>query len=106
MRTLPVISLTKLKYLNGSQSGNEEHKSLYNICLEHGFLYLKYHGIYADLVQKTIDSSRNFFQLPKDIKEDYGQDKQTVYPNTSSLQPWFTAFGRAASPLPTPRACA
>ncbi|WP_293018077.1 2-oxoglutarate and iron-dependent oxygenase domain-containing protein [Moorena sp. SIO3I8] len=44
---------------------------------------MKYHGIFADLVKQTIDRNRNFFQLPKDIKEDYGQDKQTVYPNTS-----------------------
>ena len=83
MNTLPIISLTKLKDINGSKSGNEEHKRLYNICLEHGFFYLKDHGISADLVQKTIDSSRNFFQLPEDIKKAYGQDKQTVYPNTS-----------------------
>ena len=83
MNTLPVISLTKLKDLNGSKSGNEEHKRLYDICLEHGFFYLKDHGISADLVQKTIDSSRNFFQLPEDIKKAYGQDKQTVHPNTS-----------------------
>ncbi|NES44277.1 2-oxoglutarate and iron-dependent oxygenase domain-containing protein [Moorena sp. SIO2C4] len=83
MNTLPVISLTKLKDLNGSNSGNEEHKRLYDICLEHGFFYLKDHGISADLVQQTIHSSRNFFQLPQDIKKAYGQDKQTVYPNTS-----------------------
>ncbi|NEP31346.1 2-oxoglutarate and iron-dependent oxygenase domain-containing protein [Moorena sp. SIO3B2] len=83
MNTLPVISLAKLKYINGLNSCNEEHKRLSNICLDHGFFYLKYHGISADLFQQTIDRSRNFFQLPQDIKKAYGQDKQTVYPNTS-----------------------
>lgn len=82
MDTLPVISLAKLKDLNGSNSGNEEHKRLYDICYEHGFFYLKDHGISADLVRRTIEASRNFFQLPEEIKKAYGQDKQTVYPKT------------------------
>ncbi|MGK7873129.1 MAG: isopenicillin N synthase family dioxygenase [Xenococcaceae cyanobacterium] len=83
MDTLPVISLTKLKDINGSNSGNEEHKRLYDICYEHGFFYLKDHGISTDLVQQTINASRNFFQLPEELKKAYGQDKQTVYPKTS-----------------------
>ena len=80
MDSLPVISLEKLKDFNGSNSGNEEHKRLYDVCLEHGFFYLKDHGISPDLVQRTIEASYNFFQLPEEIKKDYGQDKQTVYP--------------------------
>ena len=80
MDTLPVISLEKLKDLNGSNSGNEEHKRLYEICDEHGFFYLKDHGIAPDLVERTIEASRNFFHLPEETKKAYGQDKQTVYP--------------------------
>ncbi|GEM_PF-6711353 len=53
MDTLPIISLEKLKDLS-SPSGNEEHKRLYDTCLEHGFFYLKDHGISLELVQKTI----------------------------------------------------
>lgn len=82
MKTLPVISLEKLKDLNGSNSGNEEHKLLYDTCYEHGFFYLKDHGISPDLVRRTIEASRNFFQLPEETKKAYGQDKQTVYPKT------------------------
>ncbi|WP_287312828.1 2-oxoglutarate and iron-dependent oxygenase domain-containing protein [Moorena sp. SIO1G6] len=52
---------------------------------------MKDHGIYADLVQQTIDSSRNFFQLPEQIKKAYGQNKQTVYPNTS--RGYFPVYG-------------
>ncbi len=81
MDTLPVISLAKLKNINGSK-GNEEHKRLYDTCYEHGFFYLKDHGISPDLIRRTIDASRNFFQLPEETKKAYGQDKQTVYPKT------------------------
>ncbi len=82
MQSLPVISLEKLKNIDDSNSGNEEHQRLYDICYEHGFFYLKDHGISADLIQQTIHASRNFFQLPEEVKKAYSQDKQTVYPNT------------------------
>lgn len=82
MDTLPIISLEKLKDLS-SPSGNAEHKRLYDTCLEHGFFYLKDHGISSELVQKTIDASRHFFQLPEENKKAYSQDKQTVHPQTS-----------------------
>lgn len=82
MEKLPIISLAKLKDLNGSNSGNEEHKRLYNTCYEHGFFYLKDHGISPDLVRRTIEASRNFFQLPEETKKAYSHDKQTVYPKT------------------------
>ena len=81
MTSLPVISLEKLKDINGSK-GNEEHKLLYDTCYEHGFFYLKDHGISPDLVQRTIEASRNFFHLPEETKKAYGQDKQIVYPKT------------------------
>lgn len=54
MDTLPIISLEKLKD----------------------------HGISPELVQKTIDASRNFFQLPEETKKAYSQEKQTVEPKT------------------------
>ncbi|MDB9517298.1 2-oxoglutarate and iron-dependent oxygenase domain-containing protein [Roseofilum reptotaenium CS-1145] len=82
MNSLPIISLEKLKDLS-FPSGNAEHKRLYETCLEHGFFYLKDHGIPSELVQKTIDASRNFFELPEETKQAYSQDKQTVYPKTS-----------------------
>ncbi|MGK7905151.1 MAG: isopenicillin N synthase family dioxygenase [Hormoscilla sp.] len=80
---LPVISLAKLKDIKDSNSGNEEHKRLYDVCYNHGFFYLKDHGISAELVQQTIDASRKFFELGEEIKKAYGHDKQTVHPQTS-----------------------
>lgn len=82
MDTLPVISLAKLKNLEHSDSRNEEHQRLYDVCYKHGFFYLSDHGILSDLVQQTIDASRNFFQLPVEIKNEYSQHKQKVYPKT------------------------
>lgn len=80
MNTLPIISLAKMRDLDGETSGNEERKRLYDACLEHGFFYLKDHDISADLVQQTIDACYDFFQLPLETKQAYGQDKQCVYP--------------------------
>lgn len=83
MNTLPVISLTKLKNLNSPGERNKEHQRLYDACYQYGFFYLSNHGIAADLIQQTIDASRNFFQLPATVKEEYAQEKQKVFPKTS-----------------------
>ncbi|MDJ1183392.1 isopenicillin N synthase family dioxygenase [Roseofilum casamattae] len=85
MDSLPIISLEKLKQidLSGGNGKNPENQHLYNVCLEHGFFYLKDHGISTELIRETMAASRNFFELPEEVKKQYGQDKQTVYPNTS-----------------------
>ncbi len=85
MNTLPTISLSKLKNAHASPLTMDsiEHQRLYDICYQHGFFYLIDHGISPDLIQNTIDASRNFFQLPKTIKDAYGHEKQTVYPRES-----------------------
>lgn len=88
METLPVLSLAKLKDINRSgvdnlSVGNSEHQRLYDICLNHGFFYLKDHGISRDLVQATINASRNFFSLPESIKNEYGHHAQSVHPQGS-----------------------
>ncbi len=84
MNVLPTISLEKLKNIHRSQFGNDiEHQRLYDICYQHGFFYLIDHGISPELIQNTIDASRNFFQLPRTIKDAYRQDQQTVHPKTS-----------------------
>lgn len=88
METLPVLSLTKLKTLHRlggehSSGGGDEHQRLYDICLKHGFFYLKDHGISPDLIQATIQASRNFFSLPESVKNEYGHHAQTVHPRGS-----------------------
>ncbi|MGD1911177.1 MAG: isopenicillin N synthase family dioxygenase [Rivularia sp. (in: cyanobacteria)] len=78
MERLPVISLSKLINLD-----NQEIKRLYNTCYEYGFFYLNDHGVSTSLIEQTIESSRNFFHLPEEIKSNYGHGKQKVYPPTS-----------------------
>lgn len=80
MEHLPIISLSEL---DKNDLHNPEIARLYDACYECGFFYLKDHGISRDLVEQTIDASRNFFNLSEEIKCQYGHDMQTVYPATS-----------------------
>lgn len=78
MERLPIISLSKLIKLD-----NQEIKRLYNTCYEYGFFYLQDHGVSTSIIEQTIEASRNFFELPEEIKRNYGHDNQKVYPPTS-----------------------
>ncbi|MGD1700278.1 2-oxoglutarate and iron-dependent oxygenase domain-containing protein [Dapis sp. BLCC M229] len=77
MRSLPIISLSELE-----KASPEEIKKLYDVCYEHGFFYLKEHGVSSEIINQTIEASRNFFELPEDVKLNYRQDVQKVYPKT------------------------
>ncbi|NER01945.1 MAG: isopenicillin N synthase family oxygenase [Okeania sp. SIO3C4] len=78
MKSLPIISLSKLE-----KASSQEIKNLYDVCYEHGFFYLKEHGVSSEIINQTIEASRKFFQLPEDVKLNYRQDIQKVYPKTS-----------------------
>ncbi len=77
MESLPIISLSELE-----KASPEEIKKLYDVCYEHGFFYLKEHGVSPEIINRTIEASRNFFELPEDLKLNYRQDIQKVYPKT------------------------
>ncbi len=79
MNQLPIISLANLK----SRQSTQEHRKLYDVCIDHGFFYLKDHGISTNLIRQTIEASRAFFNLPADIKLQYSHAQQKVYPPTS-----------------------
>jgi isopenicillin N synthase-like dioxygenase len=76
--TLPTISLSKL-----ADKEPAEIDKLYQVCTKEGFLYLKDHGVPLAAINNTINASRHFFKLPENIKRNYGQEHQKVYPNTS-----------------------
>jgi isopenicillin N synthase-like dioxygenase len=78
MKSLPVISLSELE-----KASEIEIKKLYDVCYEHGFFYLKEHGVSPEVINQTIEASRNFFELPENVKLNYRQDIQKVYPKTS-----------------------
>ncbi|NEP59169.1 MAG: isopenicillin N synthase family oxygenase [Symploca sp. SIO2G7] len=80
MSSLPIISLSELAR---EESNNQEIKKLYDVCYKHGFFYLKEHGVSGEIIEKTIEASRRFFELPEEVKLNYRQDIQTVYPKTS-----------------------
>ncbi|MEB3340620.1 2-oxoglutarate and iron-dependent oxygenase domain-containing protein [Okeania sp.] len=77
MKSLPIISLSELE-----KASQQEIKKLYDVCDEHGFFYLKEHGVSSEIVNQTIEASRKFFELPEDVKLNYRQDIQKVYPKT------------------------
>ncbi|WP_254564970.1 2-oxoglutarate and iron-dependent oxygenase domain-containing protein [Oscillatoria sp. HE19RPO] len=78
MKTLPIISLSDL-----AQPSEREVKKLYDACYEHGFFYLINHGVPPAVVNQTISASRIFFELPEEIKLNYRQELQKVYPKNS-----------------------
>lgn len=41
------------------------------------------HRVPQEIIDKTIAASKNFFELPEEIKQEYAQEKQLVYPQTS-----------------------
>jgi isopenicillin N synthase-like dioxygenase len=77
MRTLPIISLAGL-----AKADEQEIQRLYDSCYELGFFYLTDHGVGRELVDKTIEVSRKFFELPKEVKLNYRQALQEVHPKT------------------------
>ncbi len=88
MKSLPIISLSELE-----KASPEEIKKLYDVCYEHGFFYVKEHGVSPEIINQTIEASRKFFQLPEDVKQNYGHDIQKVYPKTS--RGYIPMFGEA-----------
>ncbi|HAI69351.1 MAG TPA: isopenicillin N synthase family oxygenase [Gammaproteobacteria bacterium] len=75
---LPTISLSKL-----ADKDAQEIEKLYNVCSGEGFLYLTDHGVPLPIISNAIKASRHFFELPENVKRQYGQEHQTVFPNTS-----------------------
>jgi isopenicillin N synthase-like dioxygenase len=76
--TLPTISLSKLADKDAQEIGR-----LYDVCSGEGFLYLTDHGVPLSSINAAIKASRQFFELPEDIKSQYGQSYQKVFPKTS-----------------------
>jgi len=80
MSSLPIISLAAF---DEADSAAQEAEKLRDACLEHGFFYLKDHGVSPNVVNATLEASRTFFNLPNEVKRQYDHDVQKVYPKTS-----------------------
>jgi len=66
---LPIISLLELE-----KDRPQEIKKLHDVCYKYGSFYLKEYRISSDIINQTIEASRNFFKLSEDIKLNYRQD--------------------------------
>lgn len=76
--SLPIISLLKLM-----ENDVQEIEKLGDVCRDHGFIYLKDHGVSLTSIRDAVKASRRFFELPDAIKHNYGQSKQQVQPTSS-----------------------
>ena len=80
MDQLPIISLG---CFDDGDNASAEVTKLFEACYQYGFFYLKDHGVNPTKVRRTIAAARTFFDLPHEIKSEYGQDVQLVHPQTS-----------------------
>lgn len=60
-----------------------EISRLVKACETFGFFYLTDHGVPTSLLQRIFSSSRTFFRLPEDIKQQYGQHVQVFSPQVT-----------------------
>ncbi|KAL7252833.1 hypothetical protein ACSBR1_007398 [Camellia fascicularis] len=65
--TLPVVDFAQLQGSNRSQV----LQSLSKACEEYGFFQLINHGMGSEVIQKMIDASRRFFELPFEERAKY-----------------------------------
>ena len=80
MSNLPILSLAAL---SSREREYAEIRRLYDVCFEHGFFYLENHGVSPVTVQRTLDASRRFFNLPEVTKRQYDHDHQIVFPRSA-----------------------
>ena len=80
MSKLPVISLSAF---DDPARAEQEQASLYEVCRDHGFFYLKDHDVSTSCIAEAMSASRGFFALPLDVKSRYDHSAQTVTPQTS-----------------------
>eukprot|EP00177_Eucheuma_denticulatum_P000840 GFKZ01001513.1.p1 GENE.GFKZ01001513.1~~GFKZ01001513.1.p1 ORF type:complete len:357 (+),score=30.18 GFKZ01001513.1:41-1111(+) len=78
---LAAISFAELTSTDQSRSDLEVARLL-KVCQTCGFFYLKEHAVSPSLIRRVIDSSRNFFHLANDTKEEFGQHMHLVQPAT------------------------
>lgn len=82
----PPANLTTISFaaLTSSDAAvvSAEVERVIQACETSGFFCIVDHGVPASLLRRTINASRNFFGLPEDVKQKYGQDKHRVVPAT------------------------
>lgn len=59
-----------------------EVKRVVQACESSGFFCLVHHGVPTSLLRRAITVSKEFFELPGEVKQKYGQDKHQAVPAT------------------------
>jgi len=75
---IPILSISQIGLLNEAQPSLEAFKlcggNLKRAFSSVGFIYIKDHGIDEKLIEKSMEASKNYFQLPQDVKESFPRD--------------------------------
>ena len=87
---IPILSISNIGLHNKSNPKSESliscGQNLKDAFSNVGFVYIKDHGIDENLIQKSMEASRNYFLLPQKIKE--------AFPRQPSIQQGYVAPGR------------
>lgn len=68
---IPVIDFEP--FLSGTIEAQQQlAEQIHRACQDVGFLYLVNHGIALNLLEQTFEQSKQFFDLPLEIKQQYG----------------------------------
>jgi isopenicillin N synthase-like dioxygenase len=70
MNSIPIINFS---FFHNGDTTNKQTvaEQIYQACYEIGFMYLQNHGISQDLLEKVFTDSKNFFNLPLEIKQQF-----------------------------------
>jgi len=75
---IPILSVSQIGLKNEAQPSLEAFKlcggNLKRAFSSVGFIYIKDHGIDEKLIEKSMEASKNYFQLPQDVKESFPRD--------------------------------
>ena len=72
---IPILSISQIGLKNEAQPSLGAFKlcggNLKRAFSSVGFIYIKDHGIDEKLIEKSMEASKNYFQLPQDVKESF-----------------------------------
>lgn len=90
---IPVIDVAKL--IDGSDQESVS-RQIGKACEEVGFFYVKNHGVPQDLIDRTYKATKEFFELPQEVK-----DRLHVANSGPTLRGYIPPYGENADPKKT-----
>lgn len=90
---IPVIDIANL--VNGSDQETVA-RQIGKVCEEVGFFYVKNHGVPQDLIDRTYKATKEFFELPQEVK-----DRLHIANSGPTLRGYVPPYGENADPKNT-----